>query len=283
MPRRKRGKLIIVGGHEDKEGDRLILRCLADEIGSGKLVVATVASEVPDELWEDYERTFRALGIRHVHHLDIGSREEAKSDRKLRVLAGAAGVFFTGGDQLKITSQIGDTPVYRRIAEILDEGGVVAGTSAGASVVCETMLVSGGSDVSPAVGDAPRMAPGLGLIRNVIIDQHFAERGRIGRLMAAVAQNPRILGIGIDEDTAIIVEDESRFTVVGKGGVYVVDGAGVSYSSLVDEQSDRTLSIFDIRVHLLSQGDRFDLGERAPSAHPAEALEEAVLGEREER
>jgi cyanophycinase len=280
MARRRRpGKLVIVGGREDKEGDRLILRFIAEEVGGEKLVVATVASEKPDELWDVYERLFRGLGVRHVHHLNIASREEARSERKVRILRDAQGVFFTGGDQLRITSQLGDTPVYERIREIHAGGGLIAGTSAGASVVCETMLVSGDGASSPTVAGSVRMAPGLGLLRHVIIDQHFAERGRMGRLVAAVAQNPRILGIGIDEDTAIIVEGYQELTVLGKGAVYVVDGSGVSYTNLTEEDGDRTLTVLDVRLHLLSQGDRFDLESRRPCDRPAEELEEAILGE----
>ena len=278
MARKKKGRLLIVGGHEDKEGDRLILKCLADEVGSGKLVVATVASEVPEEIWSDYEPLFRRLGVKHVHKLDIRSREDAKSDRALRVLEDATGVFFTGGDQLKITSQIGDTPTYERLKEIYEGGGIIAGTSAGASVVCETMLVSGNGQESYRIGAALRMAPGLGLIRNVIVDQHFSERGRLTRLLGAVAQNPRMLGIGIDEDTAILVEQYTRFTVLGAGAVYVVDGSGVSYSNLTEEETDRTLTIFDVKLHMLSMGDRFDIRERRPTNAPAEVVERELVG-----
>ena len=113
-----RGTLIIIGGHEDKEGDKLILRDVSRRVGKGRLVVATVASSVPDELWEDYERVFRGLGCKHVYHLDIATREDALTERNIRVLDDATVVFFTGGDQLKITSQLGDTPIYERLREI---------------------------------------------------------------------------------------------------------------------------------------------------------------------
>jgi cyanophycinase len=278
MARGRTGQLIIIGGHEDKEGDKLILRYLAQEVASGKLVVATVASDDPADRWGLYEPLFRRLGIRHVHHLELGSREEAKSDRAVRVLSGAKAVFFTGGDQLKITTTIGDTPIYERIQEIFDGGGIIAGTSAGASVMCETMLVSGPGEASHRIGAALHMAPGLGLLQDCVVDQHFAERGRMGRLVAAVAQNPRILGIGIDENTAVVVRNHSRFRVIGDGAVYVVDGSDVSYTNLTDAGQDRTLSVFDLRVHLLSQGDTFDLKQRVPVAGPAERIEEVLLG-----
>lgn len=269
MAHRTTPTLIVIGGHEDKEGPRIILREVARHIGDGKLVVTTVASSEPEGLFDEYERVFRNVGIRHVFKLPIASRAEARREANVRVLDGATGVFFTGGDQLKITSQIGDTPIFRRIQEIHHDGGVIAGTSAGASVLCETMLVAGESESSPRVSDSVQMAPGLGLFPGVIVDQHFAERGRMGRLVGAVAQNPKILGLGIDENTAVVVERARRLRVLGDGAVYVVDGANVTDSNLTEEEPERTLSIFDVRLHLLSQGDSFDLHQRRPSKLPA--------------
>ena len=128
----------------------------------------------------------------------------------------------------------------------------------------ETMLVYGGDEQSHVIGDSVRMAPGLGLIGDVIIDQHFMERGRVGRLIGAVAQNPKNLGIGIDEETAIVVERGKDFYVVGSGAVYVIDGSEVSYSNIAEEDMNKTLSIYDIRMHMLSEDDRFDLVNRSP-------------------
>jgi cyanophycinase len=276
-----KGSLVIIGGHEDRTGERKILRAVADRLGDdGKIVVCTVASAEPESLWEEYESAFRALGVPHVFRLDIESREDASSPRAMRILEGATGVFFTGGDQLKITSQVGDTPMYSRVQEIYEQGGVIAGTSAGASAMSETMLVANNGDASYRIKSALLMAPGLGLAQDMLIDQHFAERGRMARLIGAVTQNPRVLGVGIDEDTAIIVEQQRSFRVLGAGAVYVVDGSTTTYSNLVEEDSDRTLSSFGITVHMLSQGDRFDLATRTPFAHPADSMEE---GEKEAR
>jgi cyanophycinase len=274
-----KGTLVIIGGHEDKKDEKLILRFLADRIGSGKLVVATVASDVPDEVWADYEPLLHDLGVKKVVHLHVKNREEAKSEEKVRLLDGAAGIFFTGGDQLKLTSQLGDSPIYERMRTLYRDGGLVAGTSAGASVVCETMLVGGAAAESHLVGTSLRMAPGFGLIPGVIIDQHFAQRGRIGRLVAAVAQNPRILGIGIDEDTAIVCDaQEGCFRVLGSGAVYIVDGQDVSYTNLTEEEQHRVLSVFGIRMHLLSMGDEFDLATRTATNHAAEEFERELIG-----
>jgi len=267
-----RGSLLIIGGREDKEDERMILRALAKRVGSGKLVVVTVATNHPKEVGDQYDAVFRRLGVKHVHKLHVDEREEAKSERIVRVLDDAKGVFFTGGDQLKITSQLGDTPIYERVREIFESGGIIAGTSAGASVMSETMLVSGGKDGSARIGRLVQMAPGFGLIRDMIIDQHFAERGRVSRLLGAVVQNPRSLGIGIDEDTAILVE-QGRLRVLGTGAVTVIDGRRVSYSNLTEAGSDRTLSAHDVTLHLLSAGDSFDLRDRRPRNGPAEDIE----------
>ena len=278
MPKRQLGRLLIIGGHEDKEDEKLILRAVVDHVGAtGKLVVATVASQLPEQIWDDYERVFRGLGVRHLYKLQIDKREEAKSGQKARILDDADAVFFTGGDQVKITSQIGDTPIFERLHEIHRGGGLIAGTSAGASVVCETMMVGGEGNGSNRIGVGLRMAAGLGLLRGVIVDQHFAERGRFGRLVGAVAQNPRILGVGIDENTAILVKGQRFFTVLGDGAVYVIDGSTVSYSNIAEERVEKALSIYDLKVHVLTQGDTFDVASRRPFEHSGREIDEQLL------
>jgi cyanophycinase len=267
-PEDARGPLIIIGGREDREGERVILREVARRLNGGRLVVATVASHEPEGYFDIYRRAFADLGVTDMAELYVHDRAETLDGEMARALDGAGGVFFTGGDQLRISSQIGDTPVERRVREIHETGGVVAGTSAGASVMSDTMLVKGSSGESHRIGDL-HMAPGLGLVRDVIIDQHFAERGRIGRLLGAVAQNPRVLGVGIDEDTAIVVRG-GRFAVVGSGAVYVVDGEGVTRSNIAEAEPERALSMHDVRLHVLSAGDAFDLATRRPAGadHP---------------
>jgi cyanophycinase len=260
--RRPRGCLIIIGGGEDKKEDRVILREVARHIHGGKLVLATVASHQPEGYFGDYEAGFEDLDVGELVELYVEDRHEAMDREKLSVLDDAAGIFFSGGDQLRITSQIGDTGIEAKVRAIYERGGVVAGTSAGASVMSETMLVKGASKETHRIGDL-HMAPGMGLIRNVIIDQHFAERGRMGRLLGAVAHNPRVLGLGIDENTAVIVEGDV-FHVIGSGGVYVVDGSDVTYCNVAEARADCALSMHDVRVHVLSSGDGFDLKTRKP-------------------
>jgi cyanophycinase len=257
------GTLVIIGGHEDREGEKTILREVVNRIGGKKVVVVTTASQEPEESFAEYKKAFSDLGVKEVVHIHGVNREDNLSEAAAEPVKRAGAVFFTGGDQLRLTSQLGDTPVFQAIHKVFQDGGVVAGTSAGASVLSDTMLVSGESGASPRGGDAIQMAPGFCLIEGVVVDQHFAERGRMGRLLAAIAQNPKSLGLGIDEDTAVVVE-RARFTVVGSGGVCVVDGSGVTFSTVADVENDQPFSVHDACVHCLAPGDKFDLKQRRP-------------------
>jgi len=271
------GTLIIIGGHEDREGKKIILREVARRAKGGKLVVTTVASREPEGTFETYSTIFREFGVQ-AHKLEITSRGEALDPSNIDIISDADAVFFTGGDQLRITSQIGDTPIFSRLREMHDEGGLIAGTSAGASVMCETMLIGGPGEESHRSDHELAMAPGLGFLRDAIVDQHFAERGRMGRLLGAVARNPRNLGIGIDEDTAIIVEGDA-FTVLGAGAVYLLDGRNLTYSNIGEREDYNTLSVFRLMTHVLSQGDRFHLGSREPEAGARKDIEEEIMSE----
>ncbi len=259
-----KGKLVIIGGREDKTEEMRILTELVRLIDGGKVCVATVASSLGESIWEEYHAVFRHLGAREVTHLGISHRRQTKDAAGMRALAKAKCVFFTGGDQLKITSELGGTAIEDRIREIYADGGIIAGTSAGASVMSDTMLVSGVGVSSYRIGGGLRMAPGLGFLSGVLIDQHFTERGRIGRLLGALAHNPKYLGLGVDENTAVIVEEGRRLRTVGIGGVYVVDAHEATDSNISDKDRDTALSLFNVKIHLLSDGDIFDLETRVP-------------------
>lgn len=259
------GPILVIGGHESKTGERPILRAFAEAVGGKDVVLVTVASKQTKPYVERYDEAFADLGIRRLLPLQLRDRAAAYEPEKLAAFEQAGGVFFTGGDQLRISSQIGDTPVEHEIRRLWEAGGIIAGTSAGAAVMPETMLVRGPGTTSYRLGDL-HLAPGLGLLRDVIVDQHFAERGRMGRLIGAVAHNPRVLGIGLDEDTAIRVRGD-RFEVLGAGAVYLIDGHGVSQSNIAEAARDETLSIFGIRLHVLAAGDSYDLTTRIPTGH----------------
>jgi cyanophycinase len=271
MRKKHAGDLLIIGGHEQKESDedRAILSYAAKKAkgDKGHIVLLTVASEEPKEMAQTYRVAFGRLGVSKMEVLDIRTREQAYDPENIKKVEDASVLFFTGGDQLRISSQLGGSPLLERIFALHKEGTPIVGTSAGAACMSETMLIGGPTNNSCLATLA--MAPGLGLLEGVIVDSHFAERGRFGRLMGAVAQNPHNLGIGIDEDTAIHVTNDEEFVVLGSGAVYIIDGSGIRYTNLSDRQhAERIFTIHDARVHILGRDDRFNLKERKPVALP---------------
>lgn len=259
------GNLIIIGGAEDKKGDKSILKEVCGRLSKDDdiLVIATIASEMPEELGYEYKGIFEDLGVKNIRILNIKERKDACDNNNIRTIEDASLIFFTGGDQLRITSLIGGTPLYLEMQRLYENDCTFVGTSAGASVMSDTMVVTGPDDDSPKKCTL-KMAPGLGLIKDVIIDQHFAQRGRIGRLLVAIAENPQILGIGIDEDTAIAVNDNGEFKVLGSGAVYVIDGCNIDYSNVSEQYPDEILSIFNVKLHVLKCGDKFSLANKTP-------------------
>ncbi|MBP2032360.1 cyanophycinase [Clostridium algifaecis] len=259
------GNLIIIGGAEDKKGDKYILKKVCSKLKKEEdiLVIATIASETPEEMGNEYNKIFGELGIKNIKILNIENRKNAYDKNNMGKIENASLIFFTGGDQLRITSLIGGTPLYSKIKKLYKNGCIFVGTSAGASVMSETMIVTGPDDESPKKCTL-KMAPGLGLINGIIIDQHFAQRGRIGRLLVGIAENPQSLGIGIDEDTAIIVKNSSEFRVIGSGAVYVIDGSNIGYTNVSEQYPEEVLSIFDVKLHILKNGNRFNILDRLP-------------------
>lgn len=259
------GSLIIIGGAEDKKGEKNILKevCSKLDKDNDELVIATVATDSPAEAGAQYRNIFEELGVKKVSVLNVNFREDAYFNDNISMVERAALIFFTGGDQLKITSMLGGTPLYNSFSRGYEKGCVYVGTSAGASVMSDIMVVEGPDEESPKKCTL-KMAPGLGLIKGVIIDQHFAQRGRIGRLLVGVAENPQSLGIGIDEDTAIMVNKEGVFQVIGSGAVYILDGSTITRTNVSEQFQNEILSIFDVKMHVLKSGDRFDLNVRKP-------------------
>lgn len=257
------GNLIIIGGAEDKEKECEILKEVVKRSGrkNGDFIVLTAATEEPDEVGALYRKTFSRLNLRDIKIIDIKNRADANREDYNRQIQESRCIFFTGGDQLKITSLIGGTAIYTSLKTAYDAGTLIVGTSAGASCLSSTMIVSGIDDESPRKCTI-KMAPGLDILRGILIDQHFAQRGRIGRLLNAVAQNPEILGIGIDENTAVSIEESTEFKVLGSGAVTVVDGSGISHTNVSELSPDETLAITDIKLHILPKGYRYDIKNR---------------------
>ncbi len=263
MGEKVRGSLLLIGGAEDKCEGKEILKEFVELTGErdSYLVILTVATTQPERVGRDYKEIFSQLGLKEIEILHINDRLEAQSGNNADLIMDAGGIFFTGGDQLRITSLLGGTLVNKALTDAYEAGAIIAGTSAGASVVSDVMIVSGINDETPQIRSV-QLSPGLGMLEEVVIDQHFAQRGRIGRLMMAVAYNPYVLGIGLDEDTAIKINNWAEFTVYGSRTVTVIDGKGISHSNVYEIGESQPLAMLDVRVHILSAGYKFNLKQR---------------------
>lgn len=258
------GPLVIVGGAEDKEGECRILRRLVGLAGgkSARVLVMTVATELPIEVGTEYVEVFGSLGVEDVRTFDVSNRKAANLDSAVNMIRNATCVYFTGGDQLRITKLLGGTRVDAELHQASQSGIVLGGTSAGASMMSSTMIVEGEAETNPRVSIVD-MAPGMEFLDGVVIDQHFAQRGRLGRLLSAVAQYPHHLGLGIDENTAVIVRNHV-IEVIGQGAVSIVDAGSVTYSNLDRVRRDESLALSDVKLHMLPEGCGFQLRTRRP-------------------
>lgn len=257
-------QLVIIGGAEDKSGDCTVLREFVRRAGgvNARIVVMTVATELPREVGDDYLRVFERLGVEDVRIVDTVEREDASSSTYLEAIEKVSGVFFTGGNQARITSVLKDTEIHKLLHKRLSEGLVIGGTSAGAAMMPDMMIVEGDSETNPRI-EIVEMEPGMAFLPGVVIDQHFAQRGRIGRLLSAVAQQPVNLGFGIDENTAVVVNN-NQFEVVGEGAVTVIDVSEITHTNLNSILKDEDLALCGVRLHILPHGYRFDLASRKP-------------------
>jgi cyanophycinase len=260
-----RGWIVPIGGGEDKENDPQILRRFVALCGGADADIAVIptASKLADT-GARYEVAFRALGAGRVAVLDFDSRADAADAGKLERLGRANGIFFTGGNQLSLSTILGGTAVARLVRQRNAEGVHVAGTSAGASFISEHMIAFGEEGGTPVAGSV-RLAPGLGLTNRVVIDQHFRQRDRLGRLLTALAYNPFAAGIGLDEDTAAFISPYNVIEVEGSGGITLVDASGIEFSSMDQVDEGEPVCMLGVRLHLLVAGARFDLATRQAS------------------
>jgi cyanophycinase len=258
------GPLVIIGGAEDKKGTCGILRELVRLAGAAKarIVVLTVASEAPTEVGELYREVFQRLGARQVQVLDVRQRDQANDPALLEAIEKATAVFFTGGEQMRITNLLGGTPADRMLRHRHEQGMVLGGTSAGAAMMSGTMIVQGLSEATPRVGNV-KIGPGMEFLHGVMIDQHFGQRGRSGRLLTALAQYPHQLGIGIDENTALVVRGD-EFEVIGCGAVTVFDAGDATYNDVLERQESQHVALCNVKLHVLTAGLRFNLVDRTP-------------------
>jgi cyanophycinase len=268
------GHLLVIGGAEDKYNERRILKKFLSLAGDEKaeVLIVPVASDFPEFAADVYTQAFRNLGVANPRVLRATSRQDVFQANADELLDGVSGVFITGGDQMRLVSVLGGTEFANKLRHKTRETDLVlAGTSAGAAGMSTSMIVRGASDSHPHKNSV-RLSPGLGFLKNVIIDQHFTERGRISRLITAVSYNPYNLGVGIDENTAIILNSEGVLEVFGAGSATIVDGSQITYNEIAEVDDNQPFSVCGVQLHVLRDGLVYDVLERHPLQPPTEFL-----------
>ena len=262
------GRLIAIGGAEDRGPDSEILQRFIELSGGqgARIVLLTAASINPARAGDIYRHAFAQLGVQQVDVVDARDRQEANDPAGVASLLAADGIFLSGGDQRRLMASIGGTAFERALRHAFDSGVCVAGTSAGAAVLSLHMLAEGGSPRLPEK-DAARLDTGIGLVPEAIIDQHFSERRRLGRLLSVVAERPELLGLGIDEDTGLVIERGRAVEVIGKGSVTLLDGRQMR-SNIAEARAHEPLEVLGMRLHLLPAGNRYPIADPTASLPP---------------
>ena len=290
-----KGKLILIGGAVDKGSfteksfdsrveknlnffetgilKRMILESKHRE--NSKIEIITTASKAPQVVGPEYAKALEYLGAKNVHVFHIDKREEALAEESVERVKKADMVMFTGGDQLRLTSILGGTPLHTLLQEkYQNEDFVFVGTSAGAAAASNSMIYQGSSSEALLKGEV-KMTSGLGFIDDVVIDTHFVHRGRIGRLFQAVVGNPRVLGIGLGEDTGILIVNGRSMEAIGSGLVILVDGRHIKDTNLTQVEMGTPISIKNLVVHVMSQYDHYDLEKHEMTIHASQHLPQA--------
>ena len=260
------GHLVIIGGAEDKYNERRLLRKFVALAGGdeARILIVPVASDYPEFSADVYTQTFRKLGLQQIKVLRATSRQEVINCDAENLLEGVTGVFLSGGDQMRLASVLGGTEFARLLEDrVRHTSLVLAGSSAGAAGMSAAMIVRGVPTSYPNKNSI-RLSPGLGILQNIIIDQHFTERGRLSRLITAVSYNPRQLGLGIDENTAVVVSNDGTLEVHGDGTVTIVDGSRISYNDIAEVEETKPFAVAGVQLHILRDGLRYDITRRAP-------------------
>ena len=264
-----RGFIIPIGGGEKKVRTSAILNRFVKLCGDkdARIAVIPTASRLSDT-GDRYQEVFTEIGAGHVDIVSLDERKDCEDESRLATLKNATGIFMTGGDQLRLATIIGGTSVSSLMRTANAHGVHIAGTSAGAAFIPEHMIAFGRGGATPKSGLAT-LAPGLGLTNKVIIDQHFRERGRLGRLLSALAYNPFAIGLGVDEDTAAFIGPDEVIEVIGSGGLTVIDPTDLQHSSMADVAQGKPVCLIGIKLHILLDGGEYDLQKRIASPAPS--------------
>lgn len=263
-------RLVIVGGAEDRLQDRVILRKFADYCGGSqaRIRVITAASGDPEGVWQSYQNVFKALGVEDVQRLAIDDRESAHATPLQAEILQADGIFMSGGDQTKLMDTLWDTPAYQSLHQSFHLNRCcIGGTSAGAAVMSRHMIAQGPAVLRPRK-DAVDTDIGLGLLSQAVVDQHFSERRRLARLLSTLALRPDLLGVGIDEDTALVIERGEAMEVIGKGTVTLVDPSQMQ-SNVNELETLEQIEMLGVQLHVLPAGHRYSLKSMAQDARLA--------------
>lgn len=269
------GHLLVIGGAEDKYNERRILKKFLELAGGNRaeVLIVPVASDFPEFAADVYTQAFRNLGVANPRVLRATSRQDVVQADVEKLLGGVTGVFMTGGDQMRLVSLLGGTKFAEKLRKMVRTKNIVlAGTSAGAAGMSTSMIVRGEATSHPHK-NAVRLSPGLGFLKNIIIDQHFSERGRISRLITAVSYNPYNLGIGIDENTAIILDGKGILEVFGQGSTTIIDGSQITFNEIAEVTDNEAFSICGVQFHVLRDGLVYNYLDR----HPIQPTNEFLL------
>ncbi len=263
----QRGFVIPIGGAEERAENPIILQKFIDLCGAEKarIVIIPTASRL-DETGPNYIQVFKSLGVIEVVSLNINTREEANLAENITALEQATGIFMTGGNQLRLSTILGGTTFAQTMRRCNAAGVHIAGTSAGAAIMPEHMIAGGPTGSLPNESGVT-FAPGMGLINKIILDQHFSQRNRLGRLLSAVSYNPFSSGVGIDEDTAVFIGPDNQLEVVGSGSVTIIDPSDLSHSSMANAAKGEAITLIGMKLHMLSSGDCYSLDTRVAVAH----------------
>jgi cyanophycinase len=257
------GRLIAIGGNEDKVNELVVLKRVVREIGKPdyKIGVITTASEEPEQRGQDYQQVFTTLGATEIEILTIKTRAQANDRTLAKTLENVDLIFLTGGDQLRLTTIMGGSKVLNAIQSRLEAGALIAGTSAGAAVFSDTMIYEGESEDGLFKGRV-LMTPGFGFVKNIVFDTHFMARGRIGRLVQIVTTNPTCIGVGIGEDSGVVLKGDGTVEVIGTGQVIIVDGSDIAHSNIMDIKPGGSIAVENVRIHSLVDGYGYDFKKR---------------------
>jgi len=257
------GRLIAIGGNEDKENDLVVLKRVVQEVRKTdyKVGVITTASEVPEQRGEDYRQVFTSLKASGIEILNIKDRNQANDPNLAKMLEDVDLIFLVGGNQLRLTTIIGGSLIFEAIRNRLEMGAIIAGTSAGAAVFSDTMIYDGKSEEGLIKGSVLTTS-GFGFVENVVFDTHFNVRGRVGRLVQIITMNPACIGVGIGEDSGVLLKGDGLLEVIGLGTVVIVDGSDIAHSNVMNIEPGGPIAVENVRIHSLVNGYGYHFKER---------------------